>query len=89
LLADGGEEDYCALDLRGQIVRLKEQAHYSFFAGPGGEFDTDTADEPLDGGAPPDGLARFTPHADAGTVWIVVRDGRGGESWVERPWTAQ
>jgi hypothetical protein len=89
LLADGGEEDYCALDLRGQIVRLKEQAHYSFFTAPGGEFDTDTADEPLDGGAPPDGLARFTPHADAGTIWIVVRDGRGGESWVERPWIAQ
>jgi hypothetical protein len=90
VLADGGEEEYCALDLRGQIVRgLKEQAHYFFFTAPGGEFDVDTADEPLDGGAPPDGLARFTPHADAGTIWIVVRDGRGGESWIESSWTAQ
>ena len=88
-LADGGEEDYCALDLRGQLVRLKEQAQYAFFTGPGGEFDRDTADEPLDGGAPPDGLARFTPHADAGTMWIVVRDRRGGESWLELPWTAR
>jgi hypothetical protein len=89
VLAQGAEEDYCTLDLRGQIVHLKEQAHYAFFTAPGGEFDLDTADEPLDGGAPPDGLARFTPHADAGTIWIVVRDGRGGESWIESPWTAQ
>ena len=90
LLADGGEEEFCALDLRGRLVQgLTEQAQYAFFTGPGGEFDRDTADEPLDGGAPPDGLARFTPHADAGTIWIVVRDGRGGESWLEMPWIAR
>jgi len=88
-LADGGEEDFCALDLRGRLVQLKEQAQYAFFTGPGGEFDGDTADEPLDGGAPPDGLVRFTPHADGGTIWIVVRDGRGGESWREIGWTAR
>jgi len=87
-LLDGGEEAYCTFDLRGQRVDLTEQAQYAFFTGPGGEFDVDTADEPLDGGAPPDGLARFTPHADAGTLWIVVRDGRGGESWIESRWTA-
>jgi len=85
----GGEEEYCALDLRGRLVcGLREQVRYAFFTGPGGEFDVDTADEPLDGGAPPDGLARFTPHVDAGTIWIVVRDGRGGESWIDVPWTA-
>jgi hypothetical protein len=84
----GGQEEYCTFDLRGQRIELTEQARYAFFTGPGGEFDVDTADEPLDGGAPPDGLARFTPHADAGTIWIVVRDGRGGESWIESPWTA-
>jgi hypothetical protein len=89
LLAPDAQEPYCALDLRGNLVHLTEQAHYSFFTGPGGEFDADNADEPLDGGAPPDGLVRFTPHADAGTVWIVVRDGRGGESWIESRWTAQ
>ncbi|HZX97173.1 MAG TPA: hypothetical protein VFE90_21840 [Myxococcales bacterium] len=88
VLADGGEEDYCTVDLRGEVLQLREQAHYAFFTAPGGEFDSDTADEPLDGGAPPDGLTRFTPHADAGTIWIVVRDGRGGESWLERSWTA-
>ncbi len=88
-LQPGAQEDYCTYDLRGNFVHLTEQAHYAFFTGPGGEFDLDTADEPLDGGAPPDGLARFTPHADAGTIWIVVRDGRGGESWVEIPWTGR
>lgn len=89
VLSPGAEEDYCTVDLRGNLVHLREQAHYAFFTAPGGEFDRDTADEPLDGGAPPDGLSRFTPHADAGTVWIVVRDGRGGESWLTIPWTAK
>ncbi|HEY6909462.1 MAG TPA: hypothetical protein VI356_08845 [Myxococcales bacterium] len=88
-LSHDAQEDYCTVDLRGNLVHLREQAHYAFFTGPGGEFDRDTADEPLDGGAPPDGLSRFIPHADAGTVWIVVRDGRGGESWLTLPWTAK
>jgi hypothetical protein len=88
-LQDGGQEVYCTVDLQGRLVTLTEQAQYSFFTLPGGEFDRDTADEPLDGGAPPDGLARFTPHADAGTIWIVVRDGRGGESWMDWSWTAR
>lgn len=86
---DGGEEELCALDLRGNLVRQPEQAHWAFFSDPGGSFDGDTADEPLDGGAPPDGLTRFTPHGDGGTIWVVVRDGRGGESWVTLPWIAR
>lgn len=88
-IAQDAQEDYCTVDLRGNLVHLREQAHYAFFTAPGGEFDLDTADEPLDGGAPPDGLSRFIPHADAGTIWIVVRDGRGGESWLTLPWTAK
>ena len=88
-LMPGAQEQYCTLDLQGRLVTLEEQAHYAFFTLDGGEFDRDTADEPLDGGAPPDGLARFTPHADGGTIWIVVRDGRGGESWLESAWTAK
>ncbi len=86
---DAGQQDYCALDLQGSLVHLTEQARYSFFTTPGGSFDRDTADEPLDGGAPPDGLTRFTPSTDGGTIWIVVRDGRGGESWKTLPWTAK
>lgn len=88
-LSQDAQEEYCTVDLRGNLIQLREQAHYAFFTGPGGEFDRDTADEPLDGGAPPDGLSRFIPHADAGIVWIVVRDGRGGESWLTLPWTAK
>jgi len=82
LLAAGSREEYVTTDLRGNIVRLTEQPRYSFFVGPGAEVDQDTADEPLDGVAPPDGLSRITVHSAPGTLWIVVRDGRGGESWV-------
>ena len=45
-------------------------------------------DEPLDGIAPPDGLSRIDAFSGAsGTLWIVVRDGRGGESWLSYPWS--
>jgi hypothetical protein len=88
LLADGSIETYQTTDLRGNVVTLKEQPRYSFFVAPGAEVDRDTADEPLDGVAPPDGLARVTLHAGSGPLWIVVRDGRGGESWVEFPLAA-
>ena len=72
-------------DLRGNSVSLTEQPRFSFFVAPGAEVDRDTADEPLDHKAPPDGLSRITLHSTPGTLWIVVRDGRGGESWVEFP----
>jgi hypothetical protein len=88
-LAPGSREQYSTLDLRGNPVTLTEQPRYSFFVGPGAEVDRDTADEPLDGVAPPDGLARVTLHAEAATLWVVVRDGRGGESWVEVDLAAQ
>jgi hypothetical protein len=74
-------EQYVTTDFRGNQVRLTEQPRYSFFVTPGAEIGVDTADEPLDGVAPPDGLSRVTVHSGEGTLWIVVRDGRGGESW--------
>ena len=47
-------------------------------------------DEPIDGVAPPDGLTRFTADGPGnGTLWIVIRDGRGGETWLTFPWVAQ
>jgi hypothetical protein len=76
-------EQYTTVDLRGNVVTLPEQPRYFFFVGPGAEIDRDTADEPVDHVAPPDGLSRVTLHGNAATLWIVVRDGRGGESWVE------
>jgi hypothetical protein len=88
LLADGAREEYDTTDLTGKTVHLTEQPRYAFFTTAGAEFDRDTADEPVDGVAPPDGLTRIDSfRAGQGTMWVVVRDGRGGESWIAVPWT--
>jgi len=90
LLADGAREEYDTTDLRGRLVHLRETPAYAFFSTPGAEFDRDTATEPVDGVAPPDGLVRLTAsRAGSGTIWVVIRDGRGGESWLPVDWTAQ
>lgn len=89
LLAPGAREEYDTTDLRGNVVHLREAPDYAFFTTPGAQFDRDTAYEPVDGVAPPDGLVRFEAlRAGSGTVWVVVRDGRGGESWLAVSWTA-
>jgi len=88
ILAPDAREEYDTTDLRGNTVHLKEDPSYSFFVTDGGGIDRDTADEPLDGVAPPDGLSRIDAISGAsGTLWIVVRDGRGGESWLSYPWS--
>ncbi len=91
VLADGAREKYDTTDLQGRTVHLKEDPSYAFFTTPSAEFDRGTADEPIDGIAPPDGLTRidaFSRGADAiNKIWVVVRDGRGGESWIAFPWT--
>ena len=80
---EGGAETYTTSDLQGHPVTLTEAPHYSFFALPGTDLDTATADEPLPGTRPPKGLVRLTPlRRGPGTFWIVVRDGRGGIGWV-------
>jgi hypothetical protein len=83
-------ERYTTTDLRGNLIDLIEFPAYSFFTTPGGQFDRETASEPVDGGvAPPQGLTRFqAPDGGSGTLWVVVRDGRGGESWLTIPWTS-
>ncbi|HEY2030266.1 MAG TPA: hypothetical protein VGH20_13765 [Myxococcales bacterium] len=82
-------ETYQTFDLRGNLITLPEFPAYSFYTTGNAEFDSDTASEPVDGGAaPPQGLTRFTAHAGQGTLWIVVRDGRGGESWLTIPWSS-
>jgi hypothetical protein len=85
-----GIESYDTVDLAGKTVHLTEQLSYSFFTTKGAELDRDTADEPpLGRTAPPEGLARIDSlMAGSGTLWIVVRDGRGGESWITVPWTS-
>ena len=84
-------EQYDAVDLTGKTIHLTEQLSYSFFTTAGAEFDRDGADEPFNGIAPPDGLTRIDSTAASGPlsqIWVVVRDGRGGESWIALPWTS-
>jgi hypothetical protein len=84
-----GAETYTTTDLSGKTVTLTESPRYSFFATDPVEVDGDTADEPLPGTVQPRGISRFTAQREgAGTAWIVVRDGRGGENWIEMPFRA-
>jgi hypothetical protein len=80
---EGGAETYSAVDLQGNTVTLTEAPRYSFFTTTSADIDEATADEPLPGTKPPDGLVRVTPfQPGSGTLWIVVRDGRGGVAWL-------
>lgn len=89
VLAPGARETYQVQDLQGHLITLTEDPAYAFFTLPGAQFDRDTATEPIDGVAPPDGLTRIaSTQRGSGTFWIVVRDGRGGESWLSFPWSA-
>jgi hypothetical protein len=90
LLADGSIEEYDTFDLQGKQVHLREDLSWSFYTTEGGDLDRGSADEPLAGVAdPPAGLVRFTAvRAGQGTLWAVVRDGRGGSSWTLHPWKA-
>ena len=87
LLAEGAREEYDTTDLKGNTVHLTEDPSYAFFVSPGAEVDRDNATEPQDGIAPPDGFTRIDAfRAGTGTLWVVVRDGRGGESWIAVAW---
>jgi hypothetical protein len=81
---EGGAETYTTTDLSGNAVTLTEAPRYSFFTTTAGDLDVATADEPLPGTKPPQGLVRFTAlRRGTGTLWVVVRDGRGGLGWLE------
>jgi hypothetical protein len=87
VLADGARETYTTTDLLGNQVTLTEDPAYSFYTTPGAQFDPTTANEAVDGGAPPEGLTRFQAFSGSGKFWVVVRDGRGGETWLTIPWS--
>jgi hypothetical protein len=85
----GGIEEYDTVDLSGNLVHLREEPRYSFFATTGVDFDRDDADEPLPGQPPPtNGIARFTAGPGCGSIWVVARDGRGGVGWIDVTCTA-
>jgi hypothetical protein len=86
LLAPDARESYDITDLQNHVIHLKEDPQYSFYSTPGATLDRDTAFEPDDGVAPPDGLVRIEASRGQGTFFIVIRDGRGGESWISFPW---
>ena len=90
LLAVGSIEEYDTYDLQGKQVHLRESLSWDFYTTESGDLDRSGADEPLAGvGDPPAGLVRFqAAHAGQGTLWAVVRDGRGGVSWTRHPWKA-
>jgi len=91
VLGTGGAsiEEYDTVDLSGNTVHLREEPRYSFFATTGVDLDRDSADEPLPGQPEPvSGLARFTASAGCGSIWVVVRDGRGGIGWIGASCTA-
>lgn len=88
-------EDYDRTAFDGSTVHFSEAWRYSFFA-TAGSFSPSSAGA---GNGPPGtggGSDPVTTHwvPDLGetggpvTVWIVVRDGRGGETWVVRQATA-
>ncbi len=84
-----GIEEYDTVDLSGKTIHLREEPRYSFFATTGVDLDRDGADEPLPGQPEPvNGLARFTASAGCGSIWVVVRDGRGGIGWIGARCTA-
>jgi hypothetical protein len=86
VLAPDARETYTATDLQNNTVTLTEDPSYAFFTTPGATMDRDGATEPVDGKAPPDGLARIQANNGHGTFYIVIRDGRGGQSWISFPW---
>lgn len=87
LLAPDARESYDIVDLQNHVIHLVEDPQYAFYSTPGATLDRDTATEPDNGVAPPDGLARIDATSGSGTFFIVIRDGRGGESWMSFPWT--
>lgn len=85
------DEEYDVVDLLGRTQHLRERISYSFYVTPHAQFGAvghpqagqDVADEPGPGEAqPPAGLVQLSPLGETvGRVWVVARDGRGGEAW--------
>ena len=92
-LAPGAAEEYDAVDLAGQHVRLRERISYSFYATPHVHFGdlyrpepgADLADEPAPGEPRPEqGLVLLSGLAPTtGELYVVARDGRGAEAWLK------
>jgi hypothetical protein len=76
-------EEYFTTDYNGNRVVLHEHITYSFFTAAHGQFNLDAAVEPpLGTPVDPNGLVLFRPTSPAHShIYVVARDGRGGEAW--------
>jgi hypothetical protein len=73
--APGSQQEVARCTSGGAVVepRPVESLYHSWFS-DGGEFDTSGTDL-----GP--GQIRFDARGQAATLWVLMRDGRGGESW--------
>ncbi|WP_338870908.1 hypothetical protein [Myxococcus stipitatus] len=80
VLTEGSAEVYAAED-----GPRTEQVFYSWFASGDGEVKEFRSQEPVDG-RPGDPTSKYeTPDKPQRiSVWVVVRDGRGGVGWLQR-----
>lgn len=67
-------EDYMVLDARGMLSRRREQAFYSWFVSKG------SVDHGMTQAPERDNVWRAPATQGCATLWLVVRDGHGGES---------
>lgn len=79
-------ETYQVADLSGRTVSLQETVTYSFYDAAHGVLSDATGTEPVS--APPQGLTsyRYLKYGGGDSlIWIVARDSRGAQAWMEVP----
>jgi hypothetical protein len=72
---------YAECDPGGARFAVEEDLRWQWYA-TGGSFDTDGGAFDLGNATGSD--VTFTPPDGALTVWLILRDGRGGEDWIRR-----
>ena len=96
-------ELYETTGLDGRRVQLRERITYRFYVTPGNTyqlnaqrtffepfFDPAAAANEPEAGADPVGVTSLVVRrAGQGTLWVVARDSRGAQAWLQVPWVAQ
>lgn len=80
-------EHYLVQTFAGETTELRERLRFHWFAGAGSFGSSQTAQPTNIGPQAYDPISTewFEPaEADSATIWVVVRDGRGGTSWETR-----
>jgi hypothetical protein len=80
-----GRPEQPYLECRGDGSSTLNQETLSFqWYATGGTLERSGDTPPVDTGNVTGGDVRFTPPPGAVTLWVIVRDGRGGEGWLRR-----